>query len=423
MNVIRKIKTAFTVLHNFGIREVFGLLRDNFKKFSFYAKHFALELFNRATGNALLRITSRRSNRMKVLFVTSNFETFHSQTVRYRIYNFRQALQGRAYTRFEVLESGVYQNMKLLEWADIVILMRTTWTAETEKLISAAKNLNKPTVFDVDDLIFLPCYVEHYCHALGDMSRENIKARRKEFEGFEKTFKNCDFATASTNYIAEKMESAGKRSFVIHNGLNKKQINIARRVRKREDGVRAVGYLSGTKTHDKDFEQAMPALERIVSEYPDVVLRTAGYISLSASPVLERKIQHACYMNWTRLMEYGAQNYINIAPLDIKNPFCHAKSELKYFEAAIAGVPTVASNTDTFTRCIKNGVNGFLAENEEQWYQSIKALLDDKKLYKCISENAREDALKNYSPSATASEALSAYGEIIKKRKTLYSTL
>lgn len=414
MRFIRKIKTAFTVLHNFGLREAFGLLRDNFKKFGFKAKHFLSTLLSKATGNIFLNVSSRRGDRMKVLFVTTNFETFLSQTVRYRIYNFREALRGKAYTRFEVLENGVYKNMALLEWADIVILMRTTWTAETEKLVKTVKRLKKPVVFDVDDLIFLPEYVEDYCRVLGDMSMENIKARRKEFEGFEKTFRNCDFATASTGYIAQKMESANKRSFVIHNGLNKKQIEIARKVQKKEDGVRAVGYLSGTKTHDKDFEQALPALERIVSEYPDVVLRTAGYLNLSLSPSLEKKTQRACYMNWTRLMEYGAQNYINIAPLDIKNPFCHAKSELKYFEAAAAGVPTVASSTDTFARCIKNGENGFLAENEEQWYRSIKALLDDRKLYRQISENARAHALKNYSPDAIASEALLAYGEIIK---------
>jgi hypothetical protein len=38
---------------------------------------------------------------------------------------------------------------------------------------------------------------------------------------------------------------------------------------------------------------------------------------------------------------------INLAPLELGNPSCEGKSELKFFEAALAGVPTLASATET----------------------------------------------------------------------------
>lgn len=410
MNIIRKLKTAKTVLKQYGIKEAFGLLSDNVQKMLIVAGRIALRLWH----NIFDKITEklpRTSEKMRVLYITSEFEAYHSQTVRYRIHNFRQALQGRASTRFELITE-----VHLLEWADIVILMRATWTEEVGNIIKKAEKLKIPVVFDIDDIIFLPEFAENYCTVLGDTSKKNISLRRKEFEGFEKTFKSCRFATASTHFIAEKMERAGTRAFIIHNGLNKKQLSIAQNANRKAQNVRAIGYLSGTKTHDRDFKEVLPALEKIFAEYPDVILRLVGYLDTSLIPKpIAQRTQTASYMNWQRLLKYSAQNYINIAPLDVANPFCHAKSELKYFEAAVVGVPTVASATDTFSRCIENGKNGMLAETADEWYAALKKLLDDNSFYNKIVTNAKHHTMENYTPSATAKEALYAYKAIINE--------
>ena len=52
---------------------------------------------------------------------------------------------------------------------------------------------------------------------------------------------------------------------------------------------------------------------------------------------------------------------INLAPLEIGNPFCESKSELKFFEAGLLGVPTVATATRTFCEAISDGKDGFVA--------------------------------------------------------------
>src|SRR6202035_5617488 len=53
---------------------------------------------------------------------------------------------------------------------------------------------------------------------------------------------------------------------------------------------------------------------------------------------------------------------INIAPLEVGNPFCEAKSELKFFEAALVEVCTVASPTGPLQRAIREGETGKLAD-------------------------------------------------------------
>jgi glycosyltransferase involved in cell wall biosynthesis len=122
-------------------------------------------------------------------------------------------------------------------------------------------------------------------------------------------------------------------------------------------------------------------------------------------------------MRWERLLKHSAQNYINLAPLDVDNPFCHAKSELKYFEAAIVGVPTIASPTDTFKRCMTHRLNGMLASNEDEWYSALKALIEDKNLYENVKKNALEHVMARYIPSAIADEAMKAYEQILTQYK------
>ncbi len=408
MNIIRKLKTAMAVLRQYGFKEAAGLFCDNVEMFFAVVKRRLLGLWHTVADKASAGLP-RNPEKLRILYITTEFEAYQSQTVRYRVHNFRQALIKHAATRFELVGE-----VHSLEWADIVILMRTTWTDAIGEIINKADILKIPVVFDIDDIIFMPEFAKSYCIVLGDISESNLKKRSGEFEGFEKTFNRCEFATASTPFIAEKMVSAGKHAFVIHNGLNKKQLLIASKAYRKPSDIRAIGYLSGTKTHDRDFQQALPALEKIMSEYPDVILRLAGYIDISSlPPVVAEKTQTACYMSWGRLMKYSARNYINIAPLDISNPFCNAKSELKYFESAMVGVPTVASATDTFTRCINNEQNGILARNDEEWYNALKRLLDDNDFYERISGEAKRQAFEYYSPKAQTRESMAAYRAII----------
>ena len=70
-----------------------------------------------------------------------------------------------------------------------------------------------------------------------------------------------------------------------------------------------------------------------------------------------------------------AETDINLAPLEPGNPFCEAKSELKFFEAAIVGVPTIASATEPFAAAIEDGVSGLLATDTQGWRRALDLLV------------------------------------------------
>lgn len=422
MALLRKLTTMRRVLAQSGRGAVLRLAGDNLRAAA-GAFCWSLRRLTHLPFVRRMRYCARPggTSRLHVLYVTTVHEARHGQTSRYRIHNFMRALRKQADTRLETLEEGVGETE--LRWADLTVLMRAPRSKRTDIFFENATRTGVPVVFDIDDIIFLPGYFEAFCRTRPSLTAQEEAFERKMFDGFYDEFCRGACCTTSTPYIAQQMRAHGKNAFVIHNGLNARQLRIAAQAASRppRTKTRTILYLSGSKTHERDFARAHPALERILAEFADVRLCVAGYLDLSVlSEQAAARTDAVPYMEWGKMMAFTARQTVNIAPLDVDNPFCHAKSELKYFEAALVGVPTVASPTDTFVRCICDGENGMLARTEEEWYRALKSLLTDKALYARIRETARQDALARYSPQATAKEALEVYGKIVSAARVQY---
>jgi glycosyltransferase involved in cell wall biosynthesis len=87
---------------------------------------------------------------------------------------------------------------------------------------------------------------------------------------------------------------------------------------------------------------------------------------------------------------------VNIAPLVLGDPFCEAKSEIKFTETGILKIPTVAVRNQTFSETIEDGVDGFLADNQKEWVEKIEKLVRDEKLRKTMGKKAREKIVRDY---------------------------
>ena len=71
-------------------------------------------------------------------------------------------------------------------------------------------------------------------------------------------------------------------------------------------------------------------------------------------------------------------------------------SPLKMFEYLASGTPILSSNLKVLREVLKNNKNAFLVnnyENTEEWEKKIKKILNNKKLLKRISLNAKKTAI------------------------------
>src|SRR5262249_41454918 len=93
---------------------------------------------------------------------------------------------------------------------------------------------------------------------------------------------------------------------------------------------------------------------------------------------------------------------INIAPL-VLNAAADCKSEIKWLEAAVLSIPTIASGTATYRGIIRDEVDGFIADTCDDWYYYISSLCRDNGKRLRAGRAARERALVEYNLSVGAS--------------------
>jgi glycosyltransferase involved in cell wall biosynthesis/tetratricopeptide (TPR) repeat protein len=379
-----------------------------------------------AQSHGHTRVLPPTSRQFRVLYVSGPPD---SPSHRYRVTHYIEALSGIGIDA-EWIPAGDYENgIHRLRGASLVVLFRVEMAPALSRFIEAAERLRVPVVYDIDDYVFEPqIATPTYIDGIRGWSEPDIEGYRSGVRAYRAALLSCQFATFTTNFLVERGEELGRRSFLLPNGLDYHTLEfseeaIRARAAEPRDGLVRLGYAGGTRTHQRDFAECAKAVAAVLQEFPEcrlVLFRDGGnepFVYPAEFPSfhgLEDRVEWHNFVPFDRMPAEVARFDINLAPLEIGNPFCEAKSDLKYFEAACLAVPTVASATPVFHDAIRHGETGFLAESEEDWHNALTALVRDRSLREKVSAAARKHALEAYSPGALARAAQEAYGEIIR---------
>lgn len=294
---------------------------------------------------------------------------------------------------------------------DLLLLQRTVMTANLQQLIDQMRSQGKPVVFDTDDLVFEP--------AMTDWHRGVVRLPPAEQELYDDGVRRSlavleasDALLAASPLLVELAQRRGKPAFLHRNAVGSEMMALgdalyrARRARPAPPGGTViVGYGSGTPTHDVDFEEALPALLDLLARHPHVELWLAG--PLEAPPELTifgPRVRRFPLMDWRGYLELASRFDIALAPLERANLFCRAKSEIKFVEAGLLGIPTVATRIDPFTHAIEHEADGFLAGHTGEWIAALDALVTQPALRQSVGEAARRKVEQHYSLAARTGE-------------------
>lgn len=355
----------------------------------------------------------RRSLVARSRHIAYIYERPDSSTFRYRVFNMIEALDARpdmdvSAAWFTLDEAA--QDLSFIDRADAVVICRTRYDSVVARIVARAHARAIPAIFDVDDLIF----DTGYTHLITQTLDVNVRGHEDWDHWFAyigrlgATMRGCDAAIGTNAFLAERMATFAPwlPVSVVPNFLNRQQTEASRVLvdRKRamdyrRDGQVHVGYFSGTPTHNRDLLIASPGLAAAFERFPQLRLRIVGFIELNAHlrPYIDRIEIHPL-QDFLNLQRLTAEVELSIVPLQ-DNDFTQCKSELKYFEAGVVGVPTVASPTCTFVRAITEGVTGFLSGSHE-WGERIAAavdLVDDQPdAYRAMAERVVADSEQRY---------------------------
>ena len=360
--------------------------------------HFAGNIEGRKIRREDVRCAKRE--RGEVLFING---CCIENPTRYRVLHQMEQLRLSGYTCnkvfFEDLDDKMEANYRLF------IFYRCEWTKEVDAFIKLAKSHNKKLIFDVDDLIIDTKYTDKV-----PFIQELLPRNRAVFDDIVrrtgKTLALCDLATTTTKTLSEELGRVVPKTYINRNVASKEMIDCAQKAYEKQR-VKAkeikLGYFSGSLTHNEDFELIRSALERILNQYPEVKLMLVG--ELSANDSLKRygdRIIKLDLTGWRKLPELIAQVDINLAPLE-DTIFNRSKSEIKWIEAALVHVPTVASCVGAFEEMILPMETGVLCDNTEQsWFESLQKIIESSELRNKIGENAYRYVMKNCTTESQA---------------------
>ncbi|MDY7079021.1 MAG: glycosyltransferase [Chloroflexota bacterium] len=292
---------------------------------------------------------------------------------------------------------------------DLLYLYRVAYNPFIEELIRQARARHIPVIFGTDDLVFEPELV-HWVDPLKAMSYDRAALYYQGVWRYRQTLLACDYTVTSTEYLADLIRAHGKEVFVHRNGLSQWMIDAAvdlaqqRQARPEHDTI-VVGYGSGTDTHRKDLAEAAGALAKMLKRHTNIELHIVGPMVLPPSlSEFGNRVKHLPLAGWQEWLAVLNTFEVNLAPLESGNPFCHAKSEIKYTEAALLSIPTIASRTGAFEFAIRDGETGFLADDADEWAAKLEQLLADPALRRRVGESARADVLARYAPAVLGQE-------------------
>ncbi|TMB55814.1 MAG: methyltransferase domain-containing protein [Deltaproteobacteria bacterium] len=260
----------------------------------------------------------------------------------------------------------------------IIVLFRVQWSARLEALVTSARQQHATLVFEIDDLIFDPAF-EALLPFLDDLPLAERFEYRERFVKLRQTFDACDYFIGSTPALARHATALGKEAFVHPNLVSPVYVRTARLLR-RVSRLPIIAYVSGSNTHDRDLVSVGDVLAEILDARPNVRLFACGFVDLPpALRDLTDRIAWVPYQDWRVYAWALARCRVAIAPMSVVNDFTDGKSALKFFEAGVFGVPTVATPTEAFRAAITDRHDGFLAADTAEWREKLSVALDEER--------------------------------------------
>lgn len=326
---------------------------------------------------------------------------FHiPQCVRYRIDQKVEQLEeaGKEVTTVSWTDLANFQNA--LAFHDIVIFYRVPAEVQVLKAMAQVNATGKLSIYEIDDLLFDPAYppaIETY----GGYLDLNIYLQiLKGMGSFNAAARYCRFGLASTRPLAEQLQSLvfGGHCYLHRNGLDSLN-SFKTKISNPEKATLDIFYGSGTMAHNSDFiDLVLPALSRILEEFPNTQLVIAGYLKLPVQfkEFFADRIKQIPPVKSVRAYWSMLENAdINLAVLhdDLVNG---CKSELKWFEAACLSIPSIMSVTANYRDVIKDGEDGLLAATAEDWYNQIKLLIEQPELRQKMAAVAQQRTKDEY---------------------------
>ena len=185
--------------------------------------------------------------------------------------------------------------------------------------------------------------------------------------------------------------------------LDTDSIHIPSKKRSWPDGSLSIGW-TGSHSTLKYLNALEGVLNKLFGEFPSLRIRVIA----DREPQLN--VPNLEFVKWNKETEIEdlLQIDIGIMPLP-DDEWSRGKCGFKALQYMALEIPAVVSPVGVNSAIVRNGVDGFLAENDSAWLTSLSKLLKNPDLRQQMGKNGRQRVIESYSVSANASRFLSLF--------------
>lgn len=262
----------------------------------------------------------------------------------------------------------------------------STFFERAMKALSRAK-----LIFDFDDAIWIP-----------DVSEGNRKfAWMKDPGKTAKLSRLADTVSVGNQYLAAYAKQFNQQVVIIPSTIDMQLYSI--QPSSGENDKICIGW-SGSPTTIQHFKPIIPVLKKLKEKFPQVAFCVLGDPSYSDQNLIIQGIQ------WTPEKEVPVISGFDIGIMPLPdNEWAKGKCGMKGLQYMALGIPTILADVGTNKEIIQDGLNGFLAQSEEEWFDKLSLLITDIALRKKLGEAGKQTVIERYSTTSQLQKYFSLF--------------
>ena len=278
-----------------------------------------------------------------------------------------------------LLSSYVAQTRRVLTLPpyELILVYREAALVGPAMLERLVARRSPPLVFDLDD----PTFVPYRSPASGWFSL--LKFSRKT----NRLFRLADSVIAANRLIGEYAEKYNSSVTVIPNAVD---VDRYRPADKPADGFRLVW--TGSQSTTTNLSPIAGPLARLQRDRPGTLVRVVCDVPVELPGV---DVNMRPFSPETQVSDLQ-DCHVGLVPV-ADTAWNRLKAFFKVVQYMAVGLPVVGRRIGTNPDVIDDGVNGFLVESSEEWYQQLRLLADDPALRARMGAAARRTVVEQFS--------------------------
>jgi glycosyltransferase involved in cell wall biosynthesis len=340
---------------------------------------------------------------MKVLFLIEGKSTPSS---RFRAYNYSEKLKqaGVDHRIVPIPKNFLVRLIHFLPIAfyDIVVIQKKVFHVWELFLL---RLLARMIIYDIDDAVM---YLDK--RGMPDPTRISPKRLKR----FLRTVRTADHVITGNHFLADYIRPFNPQLTIIPTPVNTRQYCV--RGDGKNDGEKdkvIIGWI-GTQGNLKYLKMLEKPLARLSAAYPHIRMRIVcdRFIDLDGVP-LDKK-------PWSLDEEASDLNSfdIGVMPL-VDDAWTQGKCGFKILQYMGVGIPSVCSPVGVNAEIVHEGVNGYLARNEDEWVEKLSRLIEQEELRRQVGIKGRELVEAHYSLEITFPQFYRVLEKVVRGEVTV----